>query len=54
MAGNGEEILKLSVILCVLSKEKHLLMFNVQLCLTFERVSILLKFWSLPLCRRVL
>jgi len=36
-----------------LSKAKQLLMFNVQLCLTFERVSIILKFWSLPLCRRV-
>jgi len=32
-------------------KGKHLSMFNVQLCLTFERVSIM--FWSLPLCRRV-
>jgi len=28
-----------------LSKGKHLLMFNVQLCLTFEKVSIMLKFW---------
>jgi len=36
-----------------LSKGKNLLMFNVQLCLTFERVSVMLKFWSLPLCRRV-
>ncbi len=33
-----------------LSEGKHLLMFNVQLCLTFERVSVTLK---LPLCRRV-
>ncbi len=33
-----------------LSEGKHLLMFNVQLCLTFERVSVTLKF---PLCRRV-
>jgi len=30
-----------------------MLMFNVQLCLTFERVYIMLKFWLLPLCRRV-
>ncbi len=29
-----------------LSEGKHLLMFNVQLCLTFERVSV-------TLCRRV-
>jgi len=34
-----------------LSNGKHLLMFNVQLCLTFESVSIMLKFWSLPLCK---
>ncbi len=27
-----------------LSEGKHLLMFNVQLCLTFERVSVKLKF----------
>jgi len=27
-----------------LSKEKHLLMFNVQLCLTLERVYIMLRF----------
>ncbi len=27
-----------------LSEGKHLLMFNVQLCLTFERVSVTLKF----------
>ncbi len=27
-----------------LSEGKHLLMFNVQLCLTFERVSVILKF----------
>ncbi len=33
-----------------LSEGKHLLMFNVQLYLTFERVSVTLKF---PLCRRV-
>ncbi len=37
-----------------LSEGKHLLMFNVQLCLTFERVSVMLKFLSLPLCRREL
>ncbi len=30
-----------------LSEGNHLLMFNVQLCLTFERVSVTLKF---PLC----
>jgi len=43
----GEEILKLcyKVLFYVfLSKCKHLLIFNVQLCLTFERVSIMLKF----------
>ncbi len=33
-----------------LSEGKHLLMFNIQLCLTFKRVSVTLKF---PLCRRV-
>ncbi len=33
-----------------LSEWKHLLMFNVQICLPFERVSVTLK---LPLCRRV-
>ncbi len=27
-----------------LSEGKHILMFNVQLCLTFERVSVTLKF----------
>ncbi len=27
-----------------LSEGKHLLMFNVQFCLTFERVSVMLKF----------
>ncbi len=40
-----------------LSEGKHLLMFNVQLCLTFERVSVTLTFHCavqlLPLCRRV-
>ncbi len=30
--------------MCFLSKGNHLLMFNVQLCLTFERVPIMLKF----------
>ncbi len=33
-----------------MSEGKHLLIFNIQLCLTFERVSVTLKF---PLCRRV-
>ncbi len=33
-----------------LSEGKHLLMFNVQLCLTFERVSVTLKF---PLCSAI-
>ncbi len=33
-----------------LSEGKHLLMFNVQLCLTFERVSVSLKF---PLCSAI-
>ncbi len=37
----------------LLSKGKHVLMFNVQLCLTFERVSVMLKLLSLLLCRRV-
>ncbi len=33
------------MLLCVfLSEGKHLLMFNVQLCLIFERVSVTLKF----------
>ncbi len=35
----------------LLSKGKHALMFNVWLCLTFERVSVMLKFLSLLLCR---
>ncbi len=30
--------------LCILSKEKHLLIIHFQLCLTFERVSVMLKF----------
>ncbi len=33
-----------------LGEWKHLLMFNAQLCLTFERVAVTLKF---TLCRRV-
>ncbi len=28
----------------ILSEGKHLLMFNVQLCLIFERVSVMLKY----------
>ncbi len=35
-----------------LSEGKHLLMFNVQLCLTFESVSVMLNILSLPLKRR--
>ncbi len=39
------------MLFCVfLSEGKHLLMFNVQLCLTFERVSVMLKF---PLCSAI-
>ncbi len=33
-----------------LREGKHLLIFNIQLCLTFERVSVTLKF---PSCGRV-
>ncbi len=33
-----------------LNEGKHLLMFNVQLCLIFERVSVMLKF---PLCSAI-
>ncbi len=50
MAGYGEYILNEMLFYVFLSEGKHLLMFNVQLCLTFERVSVTLKF---PLCRRV-
>ncbi len=53
MAGYGEYILKLSNTLCILSKGKHLLVFNVQLCLIFERVSVMLKFLLLSLFTRV-
>ncbi len=50
MAGYGEYILNEMLFYVFLSEGKHLLMFNVQLCLTFERVSVTLKF---SLCRRV-
>ncbi len=45
------------MLFCVfLSEGKHLLMFNAQLCLTFERVSVTLKFplcSAIVMCRRV-
>ncbi len=41
---DGEYILKLNAILCVFERRENVLMFNVQLCLIFERVPVTLKF----------
>ncbi len=51
LAGYRRVHFEIKCFFCVfLSEVKHLLMFNVQLCLTSERVSVTLKF---SLCRRV-